>query len=157
MGLDMYLRIRKEEYASDYTNVEKCIYPEELKGLETDIVRRNFRAVQTFTDYLVGYWRKANAIHHWFVEECAEGVDECQDIVVSLKQIGWLIDACNEVLKDNSRASDVLPTQDGFFFGGTDYDEWYFKEIQYTKDLLEKVRLFIENDDRYSLIYNASW
>ena len=26
----------------------------------------------------VAYWRKANAIHSWFVENCQDGVDECQ-------------------------------------------------------------------------------
>jgi hypothetical protein len=31
----------------------------------------------------VGYWRKANAVHGWFVRECADGVDECQEIPVS--------------------------------------------------------------------------
>jgi hypothetical protein len=31
----------------------------------------------------VGYWRKANAVHGWFVRECANGVDECQEIPVS--------------------------------------------------------------------------
>jgi len=31
----------------------------------------------------IGYWRKANAIHGWFVRNCADGVDECQPIAVS--------------------------------------------------------------------------
>lgn len=35
----------------------------------------------------IGYWRKANAIHGWFVRNCAEGVDECQPIAVSREQL----------------------------------------------------------------------
>jgi len=31
----------------------------------------------------VGYWRKANAVHGWFVRECGNNVDECQEIPVS--------------------------------------------------------------------------
>ena len=32
--------------------------------------------------YNIAYWRKANAIHGWFVAECADGVDESQQIPV---------------------------------------------------------------------------
>ena len=31
----------------------------------------------------IAYWRKANAIHGWFIRNCADGVDECQPIAVS--------------------------------------------------------------------------
>lgn len=48
----------------------------------------------------IAYWRKFNALHHWFVENCAEGVDECQEIYVSFEQMRELKDILVK-LKDN--------------------------------------------------------
>ena len=38
----------------------------------------------------IAYWRKANAIHGWFVRNCADGVDECQPIAVSREALNHL-------------------------------------------------------------------
>jgi hypothetical protein len=35
-------------------------------------------------------------------------------------------------------AKELLPTQAGFFFGSTDYDEYYYEDLVYTRDLLDK-------------------
>ena len=43
------------------------------------------------------YWRKANAIHRWFVEELDEGVDNCASISVSVEQLEELRDKCLRV------------------------------------------------------------
>ena len=45
---------------------------------------------------------------------------------------------CDKVLDDNSLAEELLPTRSGFFFGSTDYDEWYFEDIKYHGTLLIK-------------------
>jgi len=52
----------------------------------------------------VGYWRKANAVHGWFVRECANGVDECQPIPVSREQLQKLRQDCNNSLADSDKA-----------------------------------------------------
>jgi hypothetical protein len=46
----------------------------------------------------IGYWRKANAIHGWFVNNLADGVDECQQIPVSVTDLLLLKSACEKVL-----------------------------------------------------------
>jgi hypothetical protein len=59
--------------------------------------------------------------------------------------------------KDNkSLAESQLPTQAGFFFGGTEYDESYFEGIQYTIDILQKV---LEETDfeKQIITYQSSW
>ena len=43
------------------------------------------------------YWRKANAIHNFFVQECGQGIDECQQIVVTRDHLKDLRDRCIEV------------------------------------------------------------
>jgi hypothetical protein len=50
----------------------------------------------------VGYWRKANAIHGWFVRELANGVDECQPIHVSRENLVVLRQLCLEALRDRN-------------------------------------------------------
>ena len=159
MGLDMYLYLRKHDYksSSKYDSSFSSIYPEELKDFEAKILERNFASVFTNIDHQVGYWRKANAIHNWFVEQCADGVDNCQDIYVSVNKAKELRELCRQVLEDHSKASELLPTCSGFFFGTTEYDEWYFKDLEYCVELLDRVIGFVESHDNYQIIYCASW
>ena len=164
MGLDMYLYLRKQEYHCGGSwhseeEQEKAKYPKELAELEAEIKGRNFPSVSIDTDYQVGYWRKANAIHKWFIDNCADGVDKGQDIYVSQKKAQELLDKCNEVLTNRLLAEKKLPTQSGFFFGSIKYDESYFEDIEYTKHILEKVIAFIESEEGkyYRIIYYANW
>ena len=47
----------------------------------------------------VGYWRKANAIHHWFVENIQNGVDDCcYHREVREEDLLDLLDICKRVL-----------------------------------------------------------
>jgi hypothetical protein len=95
----------------------------------------------------VGYWRKANAIHNWFVQNCQKGIDECQEARVSVNKV--LAAAKNG---DFSLAEDMLPTQSGFFFGGTDYDEYYIQDLESTLEILDKA--IAANKP---CIYQSSW
>lgn len=51
---------------------------------------------------------------------------------------------------------ELLPTQSGFFFGSTEYDEYYLDDIRKTKEELGKIidTIDYENEDVY---YLASW
>ena len=33
----------------------------------------------------------------------------------------------------------LLPTEEGFFFGGTNYDEWYIQNVEETITMFEEV------------------
>lgn len=81
----------------------------------------------------VAYWRKANAIHEWFVENVQNGEDDCEaHRELTRSDLTKLIGLCKKVLKNSDLAPELLPTQDGFFFGGTQYDDWYFKDLRTT-------------------------
>ena len=45
----------------------------------------------------------------------------------------------DEVLNNHSKAAELLPTSKGFFFGSQDYDEWYFRELEDTKNDIQKI------------------
>lgn len=61
-----------------------------------------------------------------------------------------------KVIEDSSVAEELLPTQSGFFFGGTAYDEWYLDDIKYTIEVIEKI--LKETDfDTYAVYYVSSW
>ncbi len=47
----------------------------------------------------IGYWRKANQIHHWFVETVQAGNDDCGLYAVSREQLGALLGLVDEVMK----------------------------------------------------------
>ena len=158
MGLDMYLYIQKREYGSKYYNKDgiNLEYPKEI----TDFIKYDDVSISRETQYEVGYWRKANAIHGWFVKNCGDGIDKCQDIKVSLDRLEELLLLCETVLKEPGEAPNLLPTTPGFFFGSYGYDEWYFNKIEHTIEVLKPVIEFMRNhkdDYNYSIIYFASW
>ena len=102
------------------------------------------------------YWRKANAIHKWFVDNVQGGVDNCKQYKVTKEDIQRLLTTVHEVLEDHTKAQGLLPPTQGFFFGSTDIDEWYFEDLQYTADeLAVLLKTFdFEKDDLY---YYSSW
>lgn len=103
------------------------------------------------------YWRKANAIHQWFVENVQKGVDDCGTYPVHPEVLADLYGRIKAALSDRqeSGAAEHLPTQGGFFFGSTDYDEWYWHDLEVTlKELDERMPDLVKVD---SLSYHSSW
>ncbi len=83
-----------------------------------------------------------------------EGKDDCQESYVSREQLQSLLDVCRIVKIDKSKAEQLLPTQSGFFFGATEYDEYYYQDIDNTIEILEEA-LSEETADDFA--YRASW
>ena len=150
MGLDMYLD--KRTYVKQWDHIEEAKqYKVEVTrgGEPTNIDPKKVK-------YIIeeaGYWRKANAIHKWFVDNCQDGVDDCRDAYVGFKELQTLLDLCRIVIIDKSKAEQLLPSTSGFFFGNTEYDEWYYNDIQNTIDRLEKA--LEDKDGEY--YYSSSW
>ena len=115
------------------------------------------RYPHTFIHDEVGYWRKVNAVHKWFVDNVQDGEDDCvYHRPVTKDDLEALFELCREVLADHSRASELLPNTSGFFFGSQQYDDWYFVDIENTANLCKK--LIEETDfEKYELYYRSSW
>ena len=163
MGLDMYFYARKTTYKSfsKWGNPERANevnYPEDLKTFSDYIYDRNFKSVQIETRYQIGYFRKFNALHSYIVKTFADGIDNCQDIILYKEDVEQIKKVLDDVLEANTeeKAKELLPTQSGFFFGGTDYDEFYFEDVKVAADLMQNL---LDNFDfeKYQLIYEASW
>jgi hypothetical protein len=150
MGLDMYLEKRTYVRQWSHQTPEEQYNVEVTKGGES--VKIDPKRV-TYVIEEVGYWRKANQIHQWFVDNVQGGEDNCAEYYVGSDKLEELLDLCKKVQTDNSLAEVLLPTVSGFFFGGTQYDEWYFKDIDNTIDILEKI-LDEKGADYY---YSSSW
>ena len=162
MGLDMYMFLKKSECKSTYEQEYEGLYPDEMKQFEEEIAKRNFVIATYQVSCQVAYWRKANTIHKWIVDNCADGRDECQEIYMPIDKLIELKKICGDVLENHSLAKDLLPTCDGFFFGGQEYDEWYYGDVKYTYDVLTKLINFLnehsnDKECRYGVFYEASW
>lgn len=152
MGLDMYLT--KRTYVKNWDHMS----PEERHKIS---ITKNGKAIHIKPERIsyifeeVGYWRKANAIHRWFVENAQDGIDECQLSFVDRDQLAELLELVGEVLKNPERAEELLPVQEGFFFGSTSYDEYYFEDLKLTKEILKKA--LEDNADEASFFYQSDW
>lgn len=108
------------------------------------------------------YWRKANFIHGWFVSNVQEGSDDCSSYEVDLETLYNLLIDINIVLDNiksehfDSVAERHMPTRSGFFFGSTDYDDYYIEELERTREKLNNILMSFDTDT-YTLEYRSSW
>lgn len=149
MGLDMYL------YRRSYVN-NGDFYKDEYRQKIT--IENGPKATQVKSGNIkyvideVAYWRKANHIHKWFVDNVQNGEDDCGEYTVNVGQLKALCQLCKSVL-DKSVPVESLPRMGGFFFGGTEYDDWYFRGCEDTVTMLTPLL----TDEDNTFYYTSSW
>jgi hypothetical protein len=164
MGLDMYLSAKKHFakinwqalQANDELNYNspEAVFPQfndlmeltQLSNVATDIYGAT-------VEVTCAYWRKANQVHAWFVREVQKGNDNCGEYYVDIDDLKTLLELCEKVKADHSLAEELLPSASGFFFGGTDYDEWYYNGIDNTIEILKEAL----GDTKGDYYYSSSW
>jgi len=153
MGLDMYLT--RKTYVKQWSHQT----PEEQFEITITKGGKPYDGIDvsnvTNIEEEVGYWRKANQIHRWFVENVQNGVDNCGEYSVSKGELEELRNICTEVFNDHSKAEELLPSASGFFFGNTDYDEWYYNDVQHTIEIIDKI--IGETNPNQDIYYSSSW
>ena len=132
MGLDMYLEARR--FISNWRDEDKPLQ----EAVNAAIPDRGDMNVNTVICQ-AAYWRKANQIHKWFVDNVQDCKDDCGTYYVSQEQLKSLRDVCQRVLENHSLAKSLLPSQGGFFFGSTDYDQGYYDDLKDTVEQLDKL------------------
>ena len=166
MGLDMYLNGSVYASRNDWKAFDAL--PQDKQDLKSVPQTSEYKAiieasgiadyvapdgVGLSVEFIAGYWRKANQIHEWFVKNCGGG-ERDYGLYVSREDLQSLVDTCKEVLADKSKAKELLPTASGFFFGSTEYDEYYFQDLKETIKIAERC---LKMPDRISFSYDSSW
>lgn len=173
MGLDMYL------YAKEYISGKNYLTTPD-KGFHSvpnprfDMVARAFDLTandlepempSAYIQFKVIQWRKSNAIHQWFVDNVQGGEDDCREYYVGREDLESLLSTIGEALDlhygrhngdPDITIEDLLPTQSGFFFGSTDYDEWYWQDLERTYEDINKL-LNNEKFNNFDFAYQSSW
>lgn len=102
----------------------------------------------------VCYWRKFNALHKYMRDHFGRGgEDNCVDMSLDIEDIKTLVALFEDLLKQIEVGEDgiitnqevceeMLPPEDGFFFGSTALDSYYVEDI---KDTIEKLNGVIED------------
>lgn len=191
MGLDMTLV--KKVYVRNWRHMKPherhSIVVKRGGKVRTDI---NADKIEYVVE-LVGEWRKANAIHGWFVRNVQNGEDDCGSYGVSVEELVELRETCLKVIdasklvkgkvvngytikrndegeveeipmieegyviEDDSVAKKLLPTSEGFFFGSTDYNEWYIDDLKLTVEIIDKALKGFESELDVDFEYSSSW
>jgi hypothetical protein len=165
MGLDMYLSARKHIEKIDWEKLDRdsdTKYSDATLPLWTDVVKT--AGLDTIVDkesiygvdvsVNVAYWRKSNQIHNWFVINVQRGEDDCGEYFVSHNKLKELVNTC--ALAITNKDPNLLPPREGFFFGSTDVDEYYWADIM---DTINQLQPIIDRPDfeKLSFYYQSSW
>ncbi|WP_416150318.1 hypothetical protein ACM26V_04875 [Salipaludibacillus sp. HK11] len=167
MGLDMYLfslpKIEGMEYDEIQSANARLRQLEEAQNETYEKVKPHIKHFEEFGmswDSLmeeIAYWRKANQIHHWFVENIRNGEDDpCFTEIVTKNHLQDLYNLCLKVFTNRNNPQDSLPTRPGSYFGRYGYDDFYYWQIEDTKSLLENL-LDNFNFETHYLLYQCSW
>ena len=157
MGLDMYLIARQNVGFRE---------EDPLKTRLADAGLMPYRNMVCLgIDYEAMYWRKANAVHQFFVDHCQGGVDDCRRAYVGEVVLNDLIHRCKAILAEqdpqerDSLAMELLPPQAGFFFGTTALSDDYYFALKRTYQELEKVleKTSAARSEHWEFYYQSSW
>lgn len=101
MGLDMYLTRSIRGYRKADGTISH-----NMKDYKTDKFGRGNAVTESVE---VAYWRKANMIHRWFMNNVCHGEEDCREYDVSLENIKELLGICKNILKIVKGAKMVVP------------------------------------------------
>ena len=177
MGLDIYFHktTRKEwhEYQDECDKLANLSDEEKEKGFHGTEAPDNH-----FSPEEIGYFRKVNLLMEFFnytgnceyKEITREQLEDLKNrcMVVSLmrpsrveyykpdKENPWDKARVVKVYsdEDKKKCAEILPTCAGFFFGSTDYDEWYFADV---KEVLVWVTGVLDNLKKDEVVLMYCW
>lgn len=115
----------------------------------------------------LGYFRKVNFLVK-FMEEYGFDTPDQTPLTLNEDIIEDLHNRCEKVLelyeKHQNTSLDfeneckaILPTCDGFFFGGTSYDKWYVNDVKEVKTFCENLLKEFEKLHDDEEIFFVTW
>ncbi len=154
MERDMYLYAKKF-MMTDWQNQEKQQEEFANNPLLADLKEAGIKPQLRTISIEAGYWWKVNHIHQWFVLNVQSGQDDCGTYHVDREQLEELKEDCQKVLLVPSLAQELLPTQEGFFFGGTEYDDNYMNGLRQTIEIVDECLKYPAAG--WDFEYRSSW
>jgi hypothetical protein len=154
MGLDQAVRRMTPELAA------KILKGQELE-LEwedlTDQQREEFSLTREEYDTVEEVWtgRKENHLQRAIEQMKGQSAVNCGYLFLNRLDIALLVRSLRMVHDNHDLASAVLPTQSGFFYGSTEYDEWYFDDIK--RELEDFEQILRDWDESAAYAYWAWW
>ena len=133
-----------EAISQDFTDLMQLT---QLTDVATDIYGAS-------VEVTCAYWRKANSIHGWFVNNVQDCNDNCGRYSVSTEQLQELLALCQKSL--NEKDPSLLMPVNGPFFGGGDIDQWYWEDIKETIEKLNRI-VALPDFNELSFHYESSW
>lgn len=106
----------------------------------------------------VAYFRKVNSLYGYFQNQ----LDDEYMAFVNYNVVDDIIDKAKSIIQKAKEtpndwqefAKDTLPTCSGFFFGSTEYDEWYLEGVQLIIDQLSSVLNDWDDDAIYYIYFS---
>lgn len=139
MGLDMWLSVRG--YTTDEELKEKVCehfkWPKNSKNLDICL--------------MLCHWKNEFALHEYFVN--LESSDNDSRMWVSMEELQYLVNLCDDVLAQPDSAKELLPIPSGYLPHG--YNEHYFECLKDTSAQLKEIIKAYGDDE--VLVYEWSW
>lgn len=131
----------------------------------------------------VGYWRKFNALHGWFVQNCGDGEDKCQEIYVgedNMKELLGILNKVQTILNESElvtkvqkdwngkdyevqvydktdEVEEIFAPTEGFFFGSNEIDRYFKEDVDRTIEMIEGLLKENVGDDTTKGIYSGDF
>ena len=158
MGLDMYIfhTNRTKHTIEELVNIDSIreLNAETPEAQELLPLREYKHLKGVFSIFHEGaYWRKANAIHAWFVDNVQAGVDDCNHYELTREHLETLKNICTQAIE--TKDTQKLEPRDGFFFGSLYIDDWYWADVMHTIDQIDM--LLAMDWDARRFFYCSSW
>ena len=161
MGLDMYMFKCKAPAYIDVCSEKRKV----VKLCQEALDNMAYERAQSECISFVDYWRYANQIYRWFLENTEVEYEDSGPYRIKWEELLLLKATCRQVLESGvdkngepvaAVCEKLLPTLDGPCFGDTHYDANYFEEIRLTHDLLVELLETSDWDEEVILLY-ADW
>ncbi|MEY3909985.1 MAG: hypothetical protein RIT47_676 [Pseudomonadota bacterium] len=146
MGLDMYLSAKR--YLFSFNEHDKAL----ADKIDAEVGLNSLGRTKEISREAF-YWRKAWAIHHWFVMNAQYGEDDCKEYWVERNKLGELLDILKKVDENPSLAEDILPLQADDDQG----KEWELEQVRRTIPALDKLLNDENLKEHWDFYYQSSW
>lgn len=128
MGLDQFITIRHNSTNRAYKKYNDFwkLSDEEREGKKIPD--------EPEKDFIVGYFRKHNQIHKWFVDNIQNGVDDCGRYVITVKDLNNLLDICKHIMSGVTKTK--KPAKFMTDRDGVEYEIWQMDTYTPTEEIL---------------------